>query len=187
MASTLDWRHSVYRSGILSVCLISCLILLAGCGGGGSSPGEVKGQLTSSEGRYAYEGWPLRPADLWMCTALQNGRGTVVMRSSDLDSEPEIGEVRNDGSLTAPWGTDDLGIGGDEEAEFQAVKDQVYFVIATTSNNGPETGSYSLTFSKEFGNVRQVKLDPGQVILTTNSARLLRGQPVAKHKLPIVR
>ncbi|MBI3947734.1 MAG: hypothetical protein HY321_17575 [Armatimonadetes bacterium] len=129
------------------------VIALAGCGGGKKDP-----QPTTINGRLESGDWVLGDdtyVDRYECKARETAEAQVIMHSEEVDCFLFVYRKRSDGGLTLIAGDDDSGSGLDARVQFDAVDGTVYEVRANSYRRG--SGSYTLTFSKQLGDVQQIR------------------------------
>ena len=150
-----------------------CVLSLAGCGGGGTSPDPgtsgpsiVDNALTSDDFRDIQDD---RFYDIFICDVTRNGVANVELRSLDFDATVLVYRRDSGGDLDLIAENDDLsGTNSNARVEFDVSRGGSYRIIATSARQD-ERGEYSLFLSEILGRPARVLPDANR---TAQSLRL---------------
>ena len=142
------------------------VLLLGGCGGGGTSPDPdingpaiVENSLSRSD---FFDSQNDRYYDIYVCDARQNGNATVEMFSNDVDSYLLVYRKTSGGDFVLITQDDDSNDAGDARLDFFVERGRSYRIIATSAS-ADERGDYDLRFSEELGRPARVLPDANRV------------------------
>ena len=147
-------------AGLWGAGLVLAGLALSGCGGGGHSDDSmtiIHGNLASGDqtlptGQYVQSN---SYADVYSCTARQDGTAQVDLKSSDFDAFVIVGTEDSRGNIQTITTDDNSGDNTNARARFSINQDVRYFVAATNADGAGRTGSYELDFSNNLKDVRE--------------------------------
>jgi hypothetical protein len=162
----------IYPLTFRSVVPLFCLLALAGCGGGGTSPNPssngavtVENALTRSD---FFDSVDDRYYDIYVCEPRNSGVAEVDMFSDDVDSYLLIYRKNSSGDYDLIKEDDDSGQDKDAFARFDIEDGRTYRIVATSASSD-ERGDYDIRFSEELGRPARVLPD---AMRATNAMKL---------------
>lgn len=141
----------------LSATAVLAAVMLAGCGGGGTTPNpDNDGPFTfdgtiDNDDFFDGTGDNDRHYDIFQVDVTRSGTAEIAMSSNDLDSQLYIYKRDSNGNYgNVIAEDDDSGDGADAVVRFDVSRGEIFRVI-TTSSRASEFGGYRVFFSREFG------------------------------------